>query len=136
MEELYLQQNQIKEIKNLDKNLKLETLDLAMNKITKFEALDELPELRELWMNWNMLEDSEHNKDFLKKLKLKTVYLADNPLSNVDNYETLLTTSMPTLKQIDGNVLRPGGKFYHQRTPGIHSVIKKEMNPEAKKILE
>jgi hypothetical protein len=26
--------------------------------------------------------------------------------------------------------------FYHQRTAGIHSVIKKDINPEAKKILQ
>ena len=107
-----------------------------MNKVTKFENLEKLPVLRELWMNWNILEDSEENREFLKQLKLETIYLADNPLSNVDNYQEMLTTVLPSLKQIDGNVLRPGGKFYHQRTAGIHSVMKKEMNPEAKKILE
>ena len=59
----------------------LETLDLAMNKVSVFEGLDHLKELSELWINWNQLEDSEHNKAYLSKLPLKTIYLADNPMS-------------------------------------------------------
>ena len=53
-----------------------------MNKITNFEHIDGLPKLVELWINWNFLEDTQENKDFLKKLKLTTIYLADNPISN------------------------------------------------------
>lgn len=85
-----------------------------MNKITKFEALtkEELPELRELWINWNYLESSEENKHALSKMApLTTLYLADNPISQdltSDEYQELLTTSLPSLRQIDGNMLRPG----------------------------
>ena len=82
LEELYLQQNQIKKIEGLDNNLKLETLDIAVNKVAVFENLDHLPKLRELWMNWNNLEDSEENKAYLKVFtSLETIYLADNPIS-------------------------------------------------------
>ena len=48
----------------------------------------------------------------------------------------MLTTAIPSLTQIDGNVLRKGMPFHHQRTAGIHSIVKKEVNPEAKKILQ
>ena len=68
-------------------NLKLETLDIAVNKVSVFENLEHLPKLRELWMNWNNLEDSDANKEYLKKFKLETIYLADNPLTQADTYE-------------------------------------------------
>jgi len=42
----------------LENNLKLETLDLAMNKLERFESLDHLGStLKELWLNWNNLID-------------------------------------------------------------------------------
>ena len=99
--------------------------------------MDHLKELRDLWMNWNRLEDTEENKEYLRKLKLTTIYLADNPMSIHDDYFDMLKERIPTLRQIDGNILRPGAKLYHQMTPGaVVSAIKQEMNPEAKKILE
>lgn len=88
LEELYLQQNQIKSFEGLENNLKLETLDLAVNKIEVFEHLTHLSSsLKELWLNWNKFEDTEANKEYLKTFKvLETLYLADNPLANKDNY--------------------------------------------------
>lgn len=58
-----MQQNQVKKIEGLDNNLKLDTLDLAMNKIVKFEGIDHLSTngsktLTDLWINWNYLEDT------------------------------------------------------------------------------
>lgn len=66
LEELYLQQNQIKKFENLNNNTLLETLDLAMNKLERFESLDHLStKLRELWLNWNHLIDDEENRNYL-----------------------------------------------------------------------
>jgi protein phosphatase 1 regulatory subunit 7 len=113
LEELYLQQNQIKKIEGLNNNLQLETLDIAVNKIVKLEGLAHLPRLTELWINWNAITDDTENREYLKTLKLKTIYLADNPVANHDEYEEMLKTAIPTLQQIDGNHLRLGGKFYH-----------------------
>jgi hypothetical protein len=112
------------------------TLDIAVNKVEKLENIDHLPHLEELWMNWNNLADTEENREYLRKLKLKTIYLADNPMSQDDTYQEMLQERIPTLTQIDGNALGRGLKFYHQRTVGIHSVMKQQMNPEAKKILQ
>lgn len=130
LEEIYLQQNQVAKFENLENNLKLETIDIAYNKVEKLENIDHLPLLESLWMNWNRLEDTEDNKNYLNKLKLKTIYLADNAMSIHDDYFDMLKTRIPTLRQIDGNVLRPGAKLYHQKTPGaVVSAIKQEMNP-------
>ena len=65
MEELYLQQNQIHRIENLEHNPKLTLLDCAMNKVTKLENLDHLTDLKDLWINWNNLEDTDENKEYL-----------------------------------------------------------------------
>ena len=48
----------------------------------------------------------------------------------------MLVTAIPSLTQIDGNMLRQGLPFHHQKTAGIHSAIKKEVNPEAKKMIQ
>ena len=68
-----------------------------MNKVTQLENLDHLPDLRDLWMNWNHLEDTDANKDYLRCLPLTTIYLADNPMSMHDNYREMLVTAIPTL---------------------------------------
>jgi hypothetical protein len=48
----------------------------------------------------------------------------------------MLQAAIPSLQQIDGNLLHQGLPFHHQRTAGIHSIMKKEINPEAKEILQ
>ena len=116
--------------------MKLTTLDIAVNKLVKFENLDHL-KLRELWLNWNNLENSEENREYLKSFTaLETIYLADNPMSQEDNYQQMLTNAVPSLQQIDGNMLRLGNPFHHQRTVGIHSAVKKEIPQQAKQILQ
>ena len=84
-----------------------------MNKVTQLEKLDHLADLRDLWINWNYLGDTDSNKDYLRNLQLTTIYLADNPMSMHDTYRDMLVTAMPTLTQIDGNQLRAGAPFHH-----------------------
>ena len=69
-----------------------------MNKIETFENLEHLTKLEELWCNWNFFADTFENIDYLKKLKLRTIYLADNPISNHDGYEQMLKEAMPSLQ--------------------------------------
>ena len=45
-------------------------------------------------------------------------------MSQEDNYQEMLMTAVPSLNQIDGNMLRRGMPFHHQRTAGIHQLIK------------
>jgi len=98
LEEIYLQQNHVEKIENLSTNLQIETIDLAYNRVVKLENMDHLTKLSDLWMNWNRLEDTQENKDYLNKLKLKTIYLADNPMSIHDDYFDMLKSRMPTLR--------------------------------------
>jgi hypothetical protein len=41
-------------------------------------------------------------------------------MSQEDSYQEMLMTAVPSLNQIDGNMLRRGMPFHHQRTAGIH----------------
>ena len=84
-----------------------------MNKVTKLENLEHLADLKDLWINWNNLADTPENKEYLQRLHLTTIYLADNPMSMHDDYREMLTTAIPTLQQIDGNQLRDGIPFHH-----------------------
>ncbi len=79
----------MKKFEGLENNKKLETLDLAMNKLERFENLDHLGNtLHELWLNWNHLVDDEDNRNYLGKFEaLETLYLADNPLANHSEYQ-------------------------------------------------
>ena len=67
--------------------MKLNTLDIAMNKLTHFGGIEHLSTsgtktLTQLWLNWNYLEDCEENIKYLEKLgSLECIYLADNPMS-------------------------------------------------------
>jgi len=81
-----------------------------VNKIAEFSHLDHLSGvMKELWLNWNKLEDTASNRDYLAKFKiLETLYLADNPVSNVDDYQQMIMERVPHLKQLDGNMLRKG----------------------------
>lgn len=81
-----------------------------MNKIAEFSHLDHLSGvMKELWLNWNKFEDTAGNRDYLAKFKiLETLYLADNPVSNVDDYQQMIMERVPHLKQLDGNMLRKG----------------------------
>lgn len=53
-----------------------------------------------------------------------------------DDYREMLVTAIPTLTQIDGNQLRAGMPFHHQRTAGIHPIVKKPINPQAQALLD
>jgi hypothetical protein len=103
-----------------------------VNKLTAFSHLDHL-NLKELWLNWNLIADTEQNRDYLRVFKvMEVLYLADNPVANVDDYERMIRERIPGLRQLDGNQLRIGQKFYHQQTEGIHPVsAMKQLNPKA-----
>ena len=59
-----------------------------MNKLERFEHLDHLGgKLKELWLNWNHLVDDKQNREYLAIFSaLETLYLADNPLANHNEY--------------------------------------------------
>lgn len=108
LEEIYLQQNLITKIENLQDLTSLEVLDLAYNKVQVIEGLETQKEtMKELWLNWNAIEE-ETSINYLSTLaNIETVYIADNPvIKKIQNVKDLILSVAPKIKQIDGNMLR------------------------------
>jgi protein phosphatase 1 regulatory subunit 7 len=103
-----LQQNFITKIENLQDLTQLEVLDIAYNKVQVIEGLESQKlSLKELWLNWNVIDD-ESSLGYLSNLvNIETVYIADNPVvKQVSNVQDLILKVAPKIKQIDGNILR------------------------------
>lgn len=93
-------------IQNLENNTKLQTLDLAGNRIKTLEGLGTLTELEEFWFNDNQLEDWSQLNHLSKCQKLSTVYLERNPIQNDVNYRRKIKLVLPSLTQIDATLCR------------------------------
>lgn len=52
MDQLYCSHNGIEVLEGLDNNVKLQTLDMAVNKIKKIENISHLTDLEEFWVSF------------------------------------------------------------------------------------
>lgn len=94
------------EIEGLQCNLKLQTLDLAVNKIKMIRNVAHLVDLEELWMNDNEVEDWDNLNQLSNNKKLNTIYLDHNPLAINTMYRTKVKLALPWLKQIDATLCK------------------------------
>lgn len=86
----------------------LATVDLSKNKLTKLTPLCHLKALNELWMSENEVATFEDVVP-LSAISLQTIYLEHNPLSKDFEYRMKLKKLLPTLIQIDANMIRGEG---------------------------
>ena len=84
LKQLYLNNNQITKIENLDNNIDLTDLNLNNNKITKIENLDKLVNLQTLFLSLNKITKIE-NID--KNINLQELYLYDNQINKIENLD-------------------------------------------------
>ena len=106
LKELYLSQNFIEKIENLEKLVKLEILDLAFNKISKLENIETLSELTDLWLNNNNISNP-HDLEMLKYVpKVTTVYFWKNPIASVPSYKQIIQEYLKDIEQIDSTVIK------------------------------
>ena len=96
LEELYLSENQITEIRNLPASLR--TLDLGNNQIVKLDNLSHLP-LADLWIGSNKIE-SFSELDKLPK-SIKEVYFEHNPIQKDIQYRLKIKLCLPNVEKID-----------------------------------
>lgn len=120
LEELYLAHNGIDdEGASCETGLaldfpKLNVLDLGRNRLTSTKPFAHLKGLEELWLSGNQME----TMDAVLPLKeaseagiqsLETIYLEYNPLSKEFEYRKRLKEWIPSLQQIDADMIRPMG---------------------------
>ena len=106
LKELYLSQNFIEKIENLDKLVNLEILDLAFNKISKLENIETLTQLTDLWLNNNNISDP-HDLEMLKFVpKVTTVYFWKNPVADIPGYRQIIQQYLKDIEQIDSTMIK------------------------------
>jgi len=119
LEELYLASNGVNDSGLLASNTttgfatldfpRLHTIDLSKNRITKLEGFARLTSLEELWLSENGVQTFEEVEDNLggKLTRLETIYLEHNPLAKDFEYRKKIAKIIPSLTQIDANMINP-----------------------------
>lgn len=120
LEELYLASNAITaEGASMPTGLamefpKLTVLDLSKNRLTTTTPFAHLKSLEELWLSGNKVATFEDVQP-ISGLQLETIYLEYNPVYDDPMYRKRLADIIPSLKQIDANLI--GGLTAHGITP-------------------
>ena len=99
---LALTNNQV--IENLERNVAINTLDVAGNRIKLIQGLETLGHLQEFWCNDNLIEDWHQLKGLTHSPVLATVYLERNPIQKDINYRRKIKLELPSLTQIDATL--------------------------------
>jgi len=106
LEILYLQNNLIPKIENLERLKQLRYINLALNNITVIEGLQENEFLEKLDLTVNFLdvETFEESMDHLGKCvpSIRELYLTGNPVFYIDGYRHYAIHKVPQLKSLDG----------------------------------
>ncbi len=116
LEELYLAHNGIdNEGAKCETGLalpfsKLDTLDLSRNRLTDTSPFAHLKSLSELWISGNDIKSFD-DVEPLSGLVLEGIYLEYNPVDKEFEYRKKLKEMIPSLKQIDANLI--GGLVQH-----------------------
>jgi len=106
LEILYLQNNLIPKIENLNRLKQLKYINLALNNITSIEGLEENECLEKLDLTVNFL-DVELFESSMEHLgnhvpSLRELYLTGNPVFYLDGYRSFVIYKVPQLHRLDG----------------------------------
>lgn len=136
---LYLQNNIISKMENLNKLKELEYLNLALNNITKIEGIDRCESLNKLDLTLNFIE-IEDLQQSLRHLGLVSsiaqLYMTGNPCTDWEGFRDLTVALVPQLKQLDGKDIThterlQASQILEERLQGLQEAIEcKRLNPE------
>jgi len=113
LEELYLAHNGItdegamRETGLLLSFAKLTTLDLSKNRLTSCRPFSHLVKLNELWISTNNISSFEDVQPISVLPELNEIYLEHNPIYHDFEYRKKLKGIVPSLRQIDANMIEP-----------------------------
>ena len=127
---LYLQDNIIEKLENLDKLKELEYLNLAVNSISKIENLEHCESLNklDLTMNFVDIEDLKTSVECLSKVpKLKEIYLTGNPCEKFKYCKEYIIAKCPQIKIYNGNEILKSERIKSQQMLNeIENLLEKE----------
>ncbi len=102
---VYLQNNLIGKIENINKLKDLRYLNLALNNITKIENIEGCEKLERLDLTVNFIP-LENLEDSVKSLQdlifFEELYLVGNPCTDWPLYRPFVLSRLPRLKRLDG----------------------------------
>ena len=107
MKELYLSENRLKSIENLNGNVQLTVLDISKNQIEQLDNLQALVHLNELWFNDNQIKNAEELTKLVSIPTLKCIYVHDNPaFDREENYRAKVLLLLKQLIQLNATETR------------------------------
>ena len=101
---LYLQNNLIEKIENLNKLKELEYLNLALNNISKIEGLENCESLNKLDLTLNFIDIYNFKESIInlkKNIFLSELHLTGNPCTDFEYYRLFVIHLLPQLKKLD-----------------------------------
>jgi protein phosphatase 1 regulatory subunit 7 len=105
LEELYLAWNAIDSLQGLPNSPCLSTVDLSKNQITSLEGVEQHPSLEELWLSYCQVASFDALAPLTRLPALTCLYLEHNPIAKDYEYRKTVTRLVPTLQQLDANVV-------------------------------
>ncbi|XP_064202959.1 dynein axonemal assembly factor 11 isoform X1 [Anguilla rostrata] len=99
---LYLQNNLIPRIENVNKLKKLEYLNLALNNIELIENLEGCESLQKLDLTVNFVGQLSSVQSLKSNLHLRELFLVGNPCTEFEGYRQYVVAYLPQLKFLDG----------------------------------
>ena len=129
---LYLQDNIIEKLENLDKLKELEYLNLAVNSIQKIENLEKCDSLNklDLTMNFVDIENLKESCDCLSKVpSLREIYLTGNPCEKFKYCREYVIGRCPQIIIYDGNEVKKSERI---KAREMMEFMEKELEKESK----
>lgn len=99
---LYLQNNLISRIENINRLKELEYLNLALNNIEIIENLEGCESLKKLELTVNFIGDLTSVENLINLETLEELYLIGNPCTDYAGYREYVIATLPQLKILDG----------------------------------
>ena len=129
---LYLQDNIIEKLENLDKLKELEYLNLAVNSISKIENLEKCESLKklDLTMNFIDIEDLKESCDCLSKVNsLREIYFTGNPCEKFKYCKQYVIGRCPQLIIYNGDEIKKSERI---KAKEMMDMMEKELEKESK----
>ena len=129
---LYLQDNIIEKLENLDKLKELEYLNLAVNSISKIENLEKCESLKklDLTMNFIDIEDLKESCDCLSKVNsLREIYFTGNPCEKFKYCKQYVIGRCPQLIIYNGDEIKKSERI---KAKEMMEMMEKELEKESK----
>jgi len=107
LKELYLSENCIQTIENLQSNTNLTVLDLSKNQIEHLDNLSSLVNLNEFWFNNNQIKTFDELSKLVPMKSLQCIYVHDNlAFDREENYRSKVLLQLEQLTQLNATETR------------------------------